>query len=101
MASSSEVFQRIVKVLNAECPTALMGIEPDRETALQGDLQVDSADLIAFMAGLEDEFGVRLEHQDLGRLETLGDLVDRLSATADTPQTHRPVVPETASEQYG
>jgi acyl carrier protein len=47
---------------------------------LVADLDLDSLDLIAFGAEVEEKSGVALEESDVRECETLGDLIDRFAA---------------------
>jgi len=71
-----EVFARLLNVLEAECPKALEDGIPGWDAHLQYDLRLDSADVIVLMAALEDEFGLRLEDQDMAHVETVGHVVE-------------------------
>ena len=71
-----EVFQRLIGVLRAECPSALKGLVPTWETKLVDDMGIDSIGLIKFMVGLDDEFGICLENQNIAHVETLGDVAE-------------------------
>jgi acyl carrier protein len=48
-------------------------IEPSM--SLSADLQLDSMAMIVVAVGLENRFRVRLDEQDAGALDTVGDLV--------------------------
>lgn len=43
--------------------------------SLAADLRLDSMAMIVVAVGLENRFRVRLDEQDAGRLDTVGDLV--------------------------
>lgn len=61
-----------------------LGAEPDaiaREAGFEA-LDVDSLDLVELAQIVEDEFGVRLEGDDLKGLETVGDVIDLVVARA-------------------
>jgi acyl carrier protein len=73
-----EVFERLTRRLREECPAATEGIVLTWQTNFQTDLSVTSIEVIRLMAGLQHEFRVSLEDQDLFRLVTLGDVVELL-----------------------
>lgn len=73
--TTDELYRRVVGVLRAECPKLATVGEITCESRLQADLELDSADAIAIIGGLEDEFGMRLEDEDAAMLETVGDVV--------------------------
>lgn len=47
---------------------------------LVADLDLDSLDLIVLGTEIEEKCGVAIEEKDIRDCETLGDLIDRLSA---------------------
>ena len=64
---------------------AEIGAEPDqiaREAEFEA-LEVDSLDLVELAQIVEDEFGVRLEGDDLKGLTTVGDVIDLVVAKAE------------------
>jgi acyl carrier protein len=50
-----------------------------REHRLVEDLGADSLDLLEFFTGVEEEFGVRIDDDAVGRLSTVGDVIDHLT----------------------
>jgi acyl carrier protein len=46
-----------------------------RETAIVDELPADSLDVVELTMWAEDEWGVEIEDNDLGRIRTVGDLV--------------------------
>ena len=61
-----------------------IGLAADRvaPTDLLDELEISTNDLLALVAALEDQCEVVLPDCDLARCETLGDLIDRLRASA-------------------
>ena len=55
--------------------------EITREATFE-DLDVDSLDLAELSQIIEDEFGVQLKGDDVGKIKTVGDLVDFISSRA-------------------
>jgi acyl carrier protein len=55
------------------------GEQVNAAARLVADLDLDSLDLIALVAEIEEESGVALEEKDVRDCETLGDLVDRFA----------------------
>ncbi|HEY8467389.1 MAG TPA: phosphopantetheine-binding protein [Solirubrobacterales bacterium] len=57
---------------------AEVGADPDRinRDATFEELDVDSLDVVELAQIVEDEFGVRLEGDDLKGLETVGQVID-------------------------
>ena len=50
-----------------------------RQARLVADLDLDSLDLIALGAEIEEKSGIALEEKDVRDCETLGDLIDRFA----------------------
>lgn len=46
------------------------------DALLKKDLVIDSLDLVDIIVLIKNEFGVKVEASDLGRLQTLGNLYD-------------------------
>ena len=60
------------------------GVEPSDITrdATFEDLDVDSLDLAELSQIIEDEFGVQLKGDDVGKIKTVGDAVDLVVSRA-------------------
>jgi len=78
--TTHEIFERVKGVFRMECPKLTGVVDIGYESRLQADLGLDSADAIAIIAGLEDEFGLRLEEEDVALVETVGDVVEYMAA---------------------
>ena len=46
------------------------------EASFKEDLKVDSLDLFEMVMSLEDEFDVEIPTEELGKMETVGDVVE-------------------------
>ena len=60
------------------------GVEPSditREATFE-DLDVDSLDLAELSQIIEDEFGVQLKGDDVGKIKTVGDAIDLVVSRA-------------------
>lgn len=53
-----------------------------RETVLVDELPADSLDVVELTMWAEDEWGVVIEDNDLGRIRTIGDLVGIVESKA-------------------
>jgi acyl carrier protein len=68
-----------------------LGIEPDAVVPaahLRDDLALDSLDAVDLVASLEEEFGERLDPNEVGDLSTVGevlDLIQRRSSARAAP----------------
>ena len=73
MSASPETVEKVVREALPQ-----FGVEPDditREATFE-DLDVDSLDLAELSQIIEDEFGVQLKGDDVGRIKTVGDAID-------------------------
>ncbi|MBI5104650.1 MAG: acyl carrier protein [Solirubrobacterales bacterium] len=76
--TATQVEETIVKALST------MGPEPEditRDATFEA-LEVDSLDLAELSQIIDDEYGVELTGDDVGRIKTVGDAVDLIVATA-------------------
>ncbi len=69
MARANQVRARIASVLNQPA-------ERVRDDALLSDLVVESLALVEMAIDLQEDFDVRLGHEELASVETVGDLVE-------------------------
>lgn len=51
------------------------------EKSLTEDLGADSLDLVDLVMAFEDEFGVKINDQDLSKIKTVRDVIEALQAT--------------------
>ena len=68
--------EAVEKVVREALPQ--FGVEPEditREATFE-DLDVDSLDLAELSQIIEDEFGVQLKGDDVGKIKTVGDAID-------------------------
>lgn len=52
------------------------------DTKLKGDLIMDSLDGVELVMALEEKFGVEIPNEDMGNLETVGDIVTYIDKKA-------------------
>ena len=69
MAHANQVRARIASVLNQPA-------ERVRDDTQLADLVVESLALVEMAIDLQEDFGVRLGHEELASVETVGDLVE-------------------------
>lgn len=56
-----------------------LGVEEDSitmETSFKDDLKADSLDLFEMVMALEETYGIEIPSDDLGKLETVADVID-------------------------
>ena len=77
-ATREEIESRVFEALEE------FGAEPSEITreATFEDLDVDSLDLAELSQIIEDEFGVQLKGDDVGKIKTVGDAVDLVVSRA-------------------
>ena len=64
------------------CLTAISSIGDNASEATFEDLDVDSLDLAELSQIIEDEFGVQLKGDDVGKIKTVGDAIDLVVSRA-------------------
>ncbi len=69
-----EVFQRLLGVSDAKMTAA----DIDNSTSLRDDLGIDSLNLVALAADLEDELRLSIDDDVLMRIQTIGELFEAI-----------------------
>ena len=70
----AQVFRRLLAVSDAK-KTA---VDINSSTSLREDLGIDSLNLVALAAELEDELALSIDDEVLGRIQTIGDLFNAI-----------------------
>ena len=70
------MFEKLVEILKEQLN--LDGKEIKPESSFKDDLEVDSLDLFELVMAIEDEFGVEIPSEDLGKLTTIQSVMDYL-----------------------
>ncbi len=65
---------RIIQRLLAASDAKLTAADVDQATSLRQDLDISSLILITLASELEDELGIDIDDEELGRIQTIGDL---------------------------
>ena len=65
---------RVIWRLLAASDAKLTAADVDDATSLRQDLDISSLILITLASELEDELGIDIEDEELGRIQTIGDL---------------------------
>jgi acyl carrier protein len=65
---------RVIQRLLAASDAKLAAADVDDATSLRQDLDISSLILITLASELEDELGIDIEDEELGRIQTIGDL---------------------------
>ncbi len=75
--STEEILEKVVEIV-----TEKLGVDAEEVTLdsdLTEDLGADSLDLVDLVMAFEDEFGVKVEDEDVENIATIGDIVDYIS----------------------
>ena len=65
---------RIILRLLAASDAKLTAADVDQATSLRQDLDISSLILITLASELEDELGIDIDDEELGHIQTIGDL---------------------------
>ncbi len=65
---------RIIQRLLAASDAKLTAADVDEATSLRQDLDISSLILITLASELEDELGIDIDDEELGHIQTIGDL---------------------------
>ena len=68
------LHDRIIQRLLAASDAKLTAADVDEATSLRQDLDISSLILITLASELEDELGIDIDDEELGRIQTIGDL---------------------------
>ncbi len=71
----NEILSKVIALVAESLETD--ADELDEETAY-ADLGADSFDMLDLVTSMEDEFGVTVDEDSLGQIETIGDSVDAI-----------------------
>ena len=72
--SFEELKEVFVDTLNCDADKVTM------EASLTEDLQADSLDAVELNMAFEDKFGITIADEDLGKLKTVGDIYNYITA---------------------
>jgi len=68
------LHDRVIQRLLAASDAKLTAADVDEATSLRQDLDISSLILITLASELEDELGINIDDEELGRIQTIGDL---------------------------
>ena len=68
------LHDRVIQRLLAASDAKLTAADVDDATSLRQDLDISSLILITLASELEDELGIDIDDEELGRIQTIGDL---------------------------
>ena len=79
--------ERVVQRLLAASDEKLSAADIDDSTSLRRDLDMSSLILVALASELEHELGIEIDDEQLGGIETIGDLLRMIESS---PKRNRP-----------
>lgn len=56
------------------------GMDISEDTSFKHDLRADSFELVELIMALEDEYGVKIDDDDLENIETVGDVIEYIKS---------------------
>jgi acyl carrier protein len=68
------LHDRVIQRLLAASDAKIAAADVDEATSLRQDLDISSLILITLASELEDELGINIDDEELGRIQTIGDL---------------------------
>lgn len=74
MMADSALRDQVIQRLIAASDAKFAASDIHSETSLREDLDISSLTLVALAADLEDELGINIDDEVLGRIRTIGDL---------------------------
>ena len=72
------LHDRVIQRLLAASDAKLTAADVDEATSLRQDLDIGSLILVTLASELEDELGIDIEDEELGRIQTIGDLFNAI-----------------------
>jgi acyl carrier protein len=76
----ADTLERITKIIVERLDVE--EAEVTLEASIKEDLGADSLDVVDLIMELEDEFGLTIEEEDAEKINTVGDIVNYISAKA-------------------
>ncbi len=68
------IHDRVIQRLLSASDAKLTADDVDEATSLREDLDISSLILITLASELEDELGIDIDDEELGQIQTIGDL---------------------------
>lgn len=73
------MLEKIADIISEQLHTA-PGMEITEDTSFKQDLRADSFELMELVMALEDEYGVKIEDDELENIETVGDVIEYIKS---------------------
>ncbi|HOB35219.1 MAG: acyl carrier protein [Firmicutes bacterium] len=71
---SEALKDKIIKLIADQAGVPVEDI--DGETSLQGDLELDSLDIMDLLLVLEEEFDIQIPDEELSKIQTVNDVIN-------------------------
>jgi acyl carrier protein len=88
MANRAQIRQTLIELLEADMGEKYSDLEDS--TSLREQLGLDSVDVVSIVSQIERHFRIRMTHEELGKLSTVGDLLDLLEVKVDAGPSAAP-----------
>ena len=83
MATRDEIRKTLIEIIEADMGESYSQVEAAMR--LREQLGLDSVDVVSIVSQVERRFRIRLTHQELEKLVTVGDLLNLLEAKLNAP----------------
>jgi acyl carrier protein len=83
MPDRTEIRQILVELLEADTGEKFPDLADSKN--LREELGLDSVDVVSIVSQIERRFRIRLTHQELEKLATVGDVLNLLESKLTTP----------------
>ena len=83
MPNRQEIRQTLVELLEADTGEKYADLDDGKN--LREELGLDSVDVVSIVSQIERRFRIRLSHQELEKLATVGDVLNLLEAKLAAP----------------
>ncbi|MBM4071828.1 MAG: acyl carrier protein [Planctomycetes bacterium] len=84
MFDRSGIRQTLIELIEADMGETYSSLEDT--ASLRENLGLDSVDVVSIVSQIERRFRIRLSHQELEQLSTVGSLLDLIQAKLAEPQ---------------
>jgi acyl carrier protein len=85
MIARQTIHQKLIEMVENEMGEAYPDVR--ERTTLREELGLDSIDVVSIVSQVEREFRIRMTHQELETLVTVGDVLDLLERKVNVPPT--------------
>jgi acyl carrier protein len=83
MVTRQEIRQTLIEMVESEMGEAYPDVQ--ESSTLREEMGLDSIDVVSIVSQVERKFRIRLTHQELETLVTVGDVLDLLERKVNDP----------------